>query len=143
MTLNFLSPEIGKLTPYTSVVIFSFGIFLSNFIFNTVLMRIPIQGLPVSYKDYFKGNLKNHLPGIAGGLIWCIGMSFNIIASQKAGPAISYGLGQGAVLVAAIWGVFIWKEFKDAPSGTKTLLSMMFLFFVIGLSLLIYAKNFY
>ena len=57
-------------------------------------MRMPIQGLPVSYSEYFKGDLKSHVTGILGGIIWCIGMSFSIIASDKAGPAISYGLGQ-------------------------------------------------
>ncbi|MBA4057588.1 MAG: multidrug DMT transporter permease, partial [Marivirga sp.] len=116
------------------------GIFLSNFIFNTVLMKKPIQGLPVSYSDYFKGDFKSHATGILGGVIWCIGMSFSIVASDKAGPAISYGLGQGAVLIAAIWGVFIWKEFKNAPKGTSSLLYTMFVCFFVGLSLIVYSK---
>jgi glucose uptake protein len=73
-------------------------------------------------------------------VIWCIGMAFSIIASDSAGPAVSYGLGQGAVLVAAVWGVFIWKEFKAAPAGTNALLYLMFACFVVGLSLLIYSK---
>lgn len=140
MASSFEQPEIGKLTPYTAIVIFSTGIFLSNFIFNTALMKRPLQGSPVSYSDYFNGNFKSHLTGIFGGVIWCTGMSFSIIASDKAGPAISYGLGQGAVLVAAIWGVFIWKEFQKAPRGTNTLLYLMFFCFLSGLSLLVYAK---
>lgn len=140
MASNFITPEIGKLTPYTAIVLFSGGIFLSNFLFNTVLMRMPIQGLPVSYSDYFRGNFNSHLTGILGGIIWCVGMSFSIIASDKAGPAISYGLGQGAVLVAAIWGVFIWKEFKAAPKGTNSLLYIVFFCFFAGLSLLVYSK---
>ncbi len=140
MIQNFSVPEAGKLTPYSSIVIFAFGILLSNILFNTILMRKPVQGTPVSYADYFSGNFKSHLTGILGGIIWCIGMSFSIIASDKAGPAISYGLGQGAVLVAAIWGVFIWKEFKAAPKGTNTLLYIMFICFFVGLSLLVYSK---
>ncbi len=140
MVKNFSVPEIGKLTPYTSIVIFSVGILISNLLFNTILMRKPVQGTPVTYRDYFNGNFKSHLTGILGGIIWCIGMSFSIIASDKAGPAISYGLGQGAVLVAAIWGVFIWKEFKAAPKGTNMLLYIMFICFLVGLSLLVYSK---
>jgi glucose uptake protein len=140
MVKNFSVPEVGKLTPYSAIVIFSIGILISNFLFNTILMRKPVQGTPVSYADYFKGNFKSHLTGIAGGIVWCIGMSFSIIASDKAGPAISYGLGQGAVLVAAIWGVFIWKEFKAAPKGTNSLLYVMFICFFVGLSLLVYSK---
>jgi len=140
MTKNFSVPEVGKLTPYSAIVIFSIGILISNFLFNTILMRKPVQGTPVSYADYFNGDFKSHLTGILGGIVWCIGMSFSIIASDKAGPAISYGLGQGAVLVAAIWGVFIWKEFKAAPKGTNTLLYIMFICFFVGLSLLVYSK---
>ena len=78
--------------------------------------------------------------GILGGIIWGVGMSFNIIASDQAGPAIAYGLGQGATLVAAIWGVFIWKEFKDLPKKFNWLLPIMFLFFISGIGLIILAK---
>lgn len=139
MSEDFVNPEAGKLTPYTAVFFFSIGILVSNFIFNTILMRKPIEGDPVSFGDYFKGKFGIHLVGVLGGVIWCIGMSLNIIAAGKAGYAISYGLGQGATLVAALWGVFIWKEFKDAPKGTNPILTFMFLAFLIGLGLVVYA----
>ena len=141
MAHDFVNPEAGKLTPYTAIVVFAAGIFVSNILFNTVLMRMPVEGAPVSYEDYFKGNFKSHVTGVLGGVIWCIGMSFSILASDKAGPAISYGLGQGAVLVAAVWGVFIWKEFKTAPKGVNTLLFVMFACFFFGLGLLVYSKT--
>ncbi len=73
-------------------------------------MKHPVEGSPVSYRQYLSGNLKEHLTGIAGGILWCIGMSFSIIASSEAGFAISYGLGQGATLVAALWGVLSGKS---------------------------------
>jgi len=136
---NFSNPAGGKMTPYTAVFIFSAGVFLSNFIFNTILMKKPLQGTPTGYKEYFKGNLGLHMVGILGGLIWGLGNSLNLIAAGKAGPAISYGLGQGATLIAALWGVFIWKEFKQAPKGTNGLITAMFIFFIAGLGLLIYA----
>ncbi|MEP7109241.1 MAG: GRP family sugar transporter [Ferruginibacter sp.] len=137
---DFIVPEAGKLSPYTAVVFFAVGILLSNFLFNSVLMRRPFTGTAVSYADYFKGGLKNHITGILGGAIWCVGMSFSIIASGKAGPAISYGLGQGATVVAAIWGIFIWKEFRNAPRGTSAVLNMMLLLYIAGLSLIIAAR---
>ncbi|MCW3078818.1 MAG: multidrug transporter permease [Segetibacter sp.] len=136
---NFQQPAAGKMTPYTAVFVFSIGILLSNFIFNTILMKKPFEGTPVSYADYFKGKLSVHMVGILGGLIWGLGNSLNLIAAGKAGPAISYGLGQGATMIAALWGVFIWKEFKNAPKGIDRLITAMFLFFVVGLSLIIYA----
>ena len=141
MASDFAKPEIGKLTPYTALVIFAIGILISNFIFNTLNMYKPISGTPVTYKDYFTlGNSKLHMIGIIGGIIWGIGMSFSIIASEQAGPAIAYGLGQGATMVAALWGVFIWKELKELPKSKNWLITTMFICFIVGLGLIIYSK---
>jgi glucose uptake protein len=141
MSSNFANLQAGMLSPYTAVVVFSSGLFLSNFLWNTLVMVKPFVGEPVPIGDYFsKGNVKLHLIGILGGVIWSLGMSLSIIAFGAAGPAISYGLGQGATMVAACWGVFVWKEFQSAPGGTNKLLAMMFASFVVGLSLIIVAR---
>jgi len=138
---DFVTPEAGLFTPYSAVFVFAIGIFLSNFLWNSFFMYKPFKGAPVSYSDYFKqGDFKLHLIGLLGGIIWCMGMSFSMIAGGKAGFAISYGLGQGATMVAAAWGVFIWKEFKGAPKGTNGLIVAMFLFFLAGLGLIIAAR---
>ncbi|MNN56187.1 Sugar transport protein [compost metagenome] len=102
-------------------------------------MKKPLNGPPLSYKEYFNGNFSVHTVGLLGGIIWGIGNSLNLIAAGKAGPAISYGLGQGATLVAALWGVFIWREFKGASRQVVLLLTLMFILFIIGLLLLIEA----
>lgn len=142
MDLNdFASPAAGKATPYTAIVIFSTGVLLSNFIFNTIVMKKPFVGEPVSYKEYFKGSRITHFVGMLGGFIWCLGTAFSYIASGKAGAAISYALGQGAPMVAALWGVFIWKEFKGARKNVYFLLGMMFFFFLSGLALIILSGN--
>lgn len=138
MVTNFEQPEAGLLTPYSAVFIFSLGILISNFLFNTILMKKPFEGTPVSYSQYFNGSFKEHFTGILGGAIWCVGMTFSIIASGKAGFAISYGLGQGATLVAALWGVFIWKEFNGVK-GTAGMLTAMFALFFVGIGMLIFA----
>lgn len=114
---NFAAPAAGKVTPYTAIVIFSIGVLLSNFVFNTYVMRKPFVGEPVAYSEYFKGSFKTHLTGMLGGAIWCLGTAFSYIASGKAGAAVSYALGQGAPMIAAIWGVFIWKEFRSAKKS--------------------------
>lgn len=139
MATDFANPEAGKMTSYTAVVIFCIGIFISNFLFNTIFMKKPVEGEPVSYSDYFSGDAKTHLMGVLGGIIWCVGMSFSMIAAGKAGYAISYGLGQGATLVAALWGVFIWKEFKGASKSVNLLLLFMFICFFSGIALIIIA----
>jgi glucose uptake protein len=141
MSTDFINLEPGKLSPYTAIVMFSVGLLASNFLWNTIVMKRPFVGEPVAFGDYFsKGTPKLHLIGILGGIIWNLGMSLSIIAAGAAGFAISYGLGQGATLVAALWGVFIWKEFKAAPPGTNSLLALMFAAFVVGLSLIVVAR---
>ena len=136
---NFAAPAAGKLTPYTAMVIFALGVFLSNFIVNTIVMKKPFVGEPVTYKQYFAGNFKTHLVGMLGGAIWALGTSLNYISAGEAGAAVSYALGQGAPMIAAIWGVFIWKEFKGAKKGVYGLLALMFALFIAGLACVVVA----
>jgi glucose uptake protein len=139
MATSFEVPEAGKLTPYSAIFFFAIGVLISNFFFNYFIMKKPFDGSPLSFSDYAKGSFGVHLTGILGGVIWNIGMSMSIIASGKAGFAISYGLGQGATLIAALWGVFIWKEFKGASKSVNNLIFLMFIAYLAGLALLVYA----
>ncbi|MFY0685699.1 MAG: multidrug DMT transporter permease [Cyclobacteriaceae bacterium] len=142
VSLDFQNPQAGLFTPYSAVFVFSIGIFISNFVWNSFFMFRPVSGEPVSYGDYFtKGDAKTHAIGVLGGVIWCIGMNLSMIASEKAGFAISYGLGQGATMVAAAWGVFIWKEFTSSNQSTKRLINLMFVCFVAGLALIIISRG--
>ncbi len=134
---DFINPQQGMLTPYSALFIFSVGVLLSNFVFNTYVMRHPFVGEPVNYSQYFKGSFTMHLTGVLGGVIWGLGTACSYVAAGEAGAAISYALGQGAPMIAAIWGVFIWKEFKGADVKTNMLLCVMFLFFVLGLASII------
>ena len=142
MSTDLGNIDPGTFTPYAAVFVFSIGIFLSNFVFNYYFMKRPVSGSPVTFGMYFKkGTPGLHAVGIIGGIIWSLGMMLSIMAGDIAGYAISYGLGQGATLVAAIWGVFVWKEFKDAPKGTSNLLIIMFASFIAGLILIILANG--
>ncbi len=141
LVTDFMVPEAGKLTPYSGVFVFTVGVLLSSFLWNTIFMYRPLSGPKVTFAQYFReGTIRLHLIGILGGIIWCMGMFLSILSSDIAGPAISYGLSQGATLVAALWGVFIWKEFKDAPAGTNGYIVAMFIAFTLGLGLIILAR---
>jgi glucose uptake protein len=141
MISSFRQPEPGQLTPFSAMLVFSSAILLSNFLWNTFFMYKPVSGAPTTYGEYVsKGSPRLHLVGILGGLIWCVGMTMSLIASEQAGFAISYGLGQGATMVAAAWGVFVWKEFEDAPAGTFRMITAMFVLFITGLALIIAAR---
>jgi glucose uptake protein len=141
MITDFRSPEAGRLTPYGAMFVFTLGVFLSNFVWNSFFMYRPVSGASATYGEYFsKGTPRLHLIGILGGLIWCFGMTMSLIAFELAGPAISYGLGQGATMVAAAWGVFYFKEFQGAPRGTGRLITAMFVLFIVGLGMIIAAR---
>src|SRR5450631_1316600 len=140
---NLTLPESRKLTPYTAIVFFSVGLLISSGIWNYYLMRKPLTGPVISIRDYFHtGTRKDHLVGIIGGIIWCLGFSLMTLSADKAGTAISYGLGQGATMVAVLWGVLVWKEFRLAPKSVNKFLIAMFFLYLLGLSLIIKAKQY-
>jgi glucose uptake protein len=140
MAVDFTPEEAGKISSYTAVVFFSFGALASTALINPVFMARPVEGRPVKMNEWFKGTPKAHLLGMLGGAIWCLGNSVSFMSVGAASPAISYGLSNAAPVVAAIWGIFVWKEFSDAHKGTGLLLAMMFVCYLIGLGLIIYSK---
>lgn len=132
--------QAGKMGPYAANMCFALGILVCNCFFMPYLMKKPFVGEPVEKGAYWKGSFRNHFWGWIGGGIWAVGMTLNVVASGVASAAIAYGLGQGATLISAIWGVFIWREFKGASKDVVRMLAAMFIFFVVGLGLIIGAK---
>jgi glucose uptake protein len=116
-------------------LVFAVGVLVSTFPLNYIFMRRPVAGPPVTFGDYFQGTGRFHLWGILGGLIWGVGTISNFVASytRMVDPATSYALGQGATMISAVWGVFVWQEFAGAPPSARRLLALMFLLFVLGL----------
>ena len=115
------APEAGKMTPYTAFFVFTLGVFASNFVFNTIMMKKPVSGEPVNISAWFKGNPLVHFVGILGGCIWATGTLLSFVTAGTAGAAIAYALGQGATLVSALWGILVWREFKGAPKSAGIL----------------------
>jgi glucose uptake protein len=113
---------------------------ICTIILNPLFMARPVQGEPVRMDAWFKASSRTHLLGMLGGAIWCLGNSVSFMSVGAASPAISYGLSNSAPVVAALWGIFVWKEFKDAPKGTSLLLSLMFGCYLIGLALIVYSR---
>lgn len=142
LAIGLFYPFIAKalvgenhLGPYTVMFVFALGILLCTLPLNYAFMRRPVSGLPVEMAAYFGGPGSLHLWGILGGIVWGVGTVSNFVASyvQMIGPATSYALGQGATMVSAIWGVFVWKEFAGAGPEAKRFLALMFVFFIVGL----------
>lgn len=125
-----------SLGPYSVTFVFALGVALCSVPMNLWLMRHPLTGRPaVPFAGYQSAKVSWHLWGLAGGMIWCTGAVSNFVASHAhvVGPAISYAIGQGATMISAAWGVFVWKEFASAPPASRRLIPLMFIFFLIGL----------
>lgn len=125
----------NHLGPYTVYFVFAVGALVSNFPFNYAFMRRPVIGSPLSLGDYFKGGRAVHAWGVLGGLIWGTGTICSFVAAYTpmVGPATSFSLSEGNTMISAVWGVFVWKEFRGANSQVKRLLALMFALFVLGL----------
>ena len=125
--------------PYAIALFFALGVLLSTIPANLLLMAKPLDGKPpVAGAGYWRAPLGWHLAGVLGGAIWCVGAVANFVASvahlaRPIGPAVSYSIGQGATMISACWGVFVWQEFAGAPRSAKLLLLLMFIFFALGL----------
>jgi glucose uptake protein len=114
------APGVAPVGPYAVSLFFAFGVLLSTVPANLLLMASPLDGKPsVNLSGYWTAPLRWHLAGLLGGAIWCTGAVANFVASgaHLVGPAVSYSIGQGATMVSACWGVFVWHEFAGAPSG--------------------------
>ena len=130
-TLDHPSPG-----PYAVSLFFALGLLISTVPANLLLMAKPLDGKPpVEGAGYWTAPLGWHVAGALGGAIWCVGGVANFVASgaHLVGPAVSYTIGQGATMVSACWGVFVWREFAGAPRSAKILLLFMFVFFLLGL----------
>ncbi len=133
-----LNGEPGKPAPgpYAVTMFFMIGVLVSAVPANWLLMKKPLDGKePVDGAGYWHAPLGWHMAGALGGAIWCTGGVANFLASgaHLVGPAVSYSIGQGATMVSACWGVFVWREFAGAPRQAKTFLVLMFIFFLAGL----------
>ncbi len=128
-----------SLTPYSVVVFLTLGALLSCFIWNFLFMANPLVGEPVSFRGFFDAPVSGHLLGLFGGVIWTTGTVFSLVAANYTGVATSYAIGQSAPMVAALWGIFVWHEFRGANAKAKTYLGLMFLFYLLAIGLVAWA----
>jgi glucose uptake protein len=122
--------------PYAIAAFFVLGVAICSLPVNYILMRHPLDGKePVTLRGYAAASGRWHAWGVAGGVIWCTGAVLNFVASQAhvVGPAVSYSIGQGATMISAAWGVFVWSEFSSAPQRSRLFLFWMFGLFLLGL----------
>jgi len=131
----------NALGEYSLCVFLTLGALLSCPMWNTYFMKHPLAGEPVEFSGFFRAGLGNHLLGFFGGAVWCTGLVFFSIASHFTGVAVSYAIGQSAPMVAALWGIFAWKEFAGANNKAKAFLALMFIFYALAILLVARANT--
>jgi len=133
-------PDIG-LGPYALGVIFCLGMAFSTIVYNLYFMNLPVKGKPVEILAYFQGTIRQHLFGVLGGAVWSLGAIAAMIVSSSPketipGPALSYALAHSAPLLAAIWGLVVWKESRGADAKVTALMGLMLFLLAAGITML-------
>jgi glucose uptake protein len=131
----------NTLGPYSVAVFLTLGALLSCLVWNIYFMKHPLAGQPVNFSEFFRGPASGHFLGIVGGCIWGVGTVFNLVAANFTGVAISYAIGQSAPMVAALWGVLAWKEFRGANQRAYVYLACMFVFYLLSILVISYANT--
>ena len=137
LVVKATAPEFGgegTLSPYQAVFFFALSVLVSTFFLTPIAMSHSVEG-KTTIRDYFSnGDMKTHLIGMLGGFIWMGGMVISFMsAGAEINKAVAYALSNASPLIAMIWGVFIWHEFRNAPKGTNRIVAAMFLSFIAAL----------
>ena len=146
LLLRSQDPEDG-VGPYALLFLFAAGVAASTFVFNLFFMNLPVEGDPLEMGDFIRTPIKNHVLGFAGGAIWGIGaLAAFIVATPKGDTHLSAPLGpilaHASPLLVALWGILMWKEFKDGDTRVKAFAAMMLVLFAGGLVAFSYAPLF-
>jgi glucose uptake protein len=130
----------GAVGPYTLAALIGFGMFFSTLLYMPFFMNFPVRGEPLQLSDYFKGTRKQHLWGILGGVVWAVGLVAALAEAAappavKTGQALTFGLLQAVPVVAALWGLLIWREVGDSTQGVKMLILGTLVLYLAGLAM--------
>lgn len=144
LTQNAMEGELG-LGPYSVAAVFAAGIFVSTFVFGIFFVNLAVEGEPVEILDYFKARPTKHLLGLSGGVLWAIGATAVLVAGAvpveaHLGASLTYQLGQAFAVIAALWGLLAWKEFRGADIKISFMLLVMLVLFIGGLTLISMAQ---
>jgi glucose uptake protein len=134
----------GGLAPYPALVLISVAAFLSSPFFVLFFTTFPVSGTSAMPSGYLAGSAKQHLLGLAGGIIWGAGILTSLIvaaAPSTAQPSalIQYVLSNAAPLVAVAWGVLVWRELRGSDHRVQLLAAGMVVLFLAGLGMVAFA----
>jgi glucose uptake protein len=127
------------LGPYAVGFIFAFGVFFSSFVFDIFFMNLPVEGEPVEFGGYLQGGLKQHLSGLGSGFVWYTGIlsawvCYGVPETIQGAPTVQFMLAQASPVLAALWGIVVFREFKEYDVRVKLLGTLMLVLLLCGLA---------
>jgi glucose uptake protein len=144
-------PDTG-LGPYAVWVFFGVGVLTTTLAVGMFLLNLSMQGEELSIAAYFKSTRRQHMLGWLGGAMWCTGAVASFVAiyantapgangglpagAAPVGPVPIYALAQSATLLAAIWGMLVWKEGKDGDFRVKAMMALTLVLFAGGVAMI-------
>ena len=129
------------LGPYAVGLIFAFGVFFSSFVYDIFFMNLPVEGEPLEFGAYLNGRLKQHLAGLASGFIWYTGLVLAWVCASvpeaiQGGPMLRFMLAEGSPVLAALWGIVVFREFKNSDVRVKLMGALMLALLLCGLAMI-------
>lgn len=148
LLLGSFAPLVDKarigdlgLGPYAVGLIFALGVFFSSFVLDVFFMNLPVEGDPLEFSAYLHGPRKQHLAGLVSGFIWYAGMVLawvcvSVPEAIQGGPMLRFLLAQGSPVLAALWGIVVFREFKGSDARVNLMGTLMLALFVCGLAMI-------
>jgi glucose uptake protein len=145
---GFLRPMLDNartgdngVAPYSLVLLLGGGMLAMTLLMTPFLFNFPVSGGPLGLRDLSSGSAMQHLYGILGGALAGASLlgGFVVAAAPGAGgvgPGIGYGIAQGGTVLAALWGLLVWREFGSASTRVRTLFAVVLILFALGVGVL-------
>jgi len=131
----------GSLTPYGSSLLFTAAVFVTSPVLCKILMVYPLVGPRSTYRAYVELPPVAHVWGLLGGVVWAVGTIANLISGDKLSLALSYAIGQAAPMVATLWGLLYYHEFRGARAPTYLLVLGMMMLYSLAVVLVAASKG--
>lgn len=131
---------------YTAGFLVAVAMLVTTFIFSPFFITFPVQGAPVQVRGYFRGGAAVHFYGVFAGVLWCAGLlamfaSGGALATIHAVPVAVRGFTEGAAVLAALWGLAAWGDFRGSSPRVRILVTAMLVLWIVGAGIIALAPS--
>jgi glucose uptake protein len=126
---------------YGVAILMAVAIFATSIVIVPFFLNFPVKGQPLTVARYFKIKMGHHVLGLLAGFLWIAAVIAGLAAEQapvlaQPTPILSFVLGHAWPVVAALWGVLIWRENSEAPMKVHMMTAAMVVLMLAGLGMI-------